>query len=375
MLSLVCSTGINFFSLFKSPLTNELDNVDIFDKHDMSKKTEDQVRTSRFRVSDNKELVSSAARLVTPSKRSFPEKEDDEYSGEGLFGTEEEQEDVNLDEISEKDASTDSFETYGTKQKNRIVTIEEEEQQEETNEDNREELNFIDMEVKREINQGNNIQSSTVESFEGDVSARLRERYGISEDQQKGCVARVNERLGDSFWSKSTNIHDQLQSAIEDLAIVTSCATTREFIIYQTPHFSGGRQQFRRYFVARGWTGTPPGKLMNKSVFDDPLDTTVAVITPCLHSIPFAKVAKQVDVISYSPKELENALKIPFYRGIRTLFDRLQCDYRTFHPESHLLETSEECQFLLQTLRKELNRQQENRASNNKPPMWFFKDR
>jgi len=169
-------------------------------------------------------------------------------------------------------------------------------------------------------------------------------------------------------WVKgeSENVHDIIAERMEELAVYSSCHTSMKYAIYKAPHFSGGARQFRRYFTERKWTPIDV-RAMNKSSFDKLPRDTVVLMTPCLYSLPLQDVQRRVKLVSQAPNELSGALKIPFYRAIVKLFTSNQCDYRTFHPESFLLESPDVCRELTDRLTKE--RDQHSSA------VWFFKSR
>lgn len=205
----------------------------------------------------------------------------------------------------------------------------------------------------------------SIDDDSGVDATPLQQRYGISTNNQQTCVERLRTRLTASApWRSKATIHDELQTRLEDLAFETACSTSRKYVIYRAPHFSGGRQQFKRYFDEHGWIGTFDVQPTNRSSFDKIPESTVALIAPCLYSLPFRDLKRRVEVLSVSPNELRAAIKIPFYQSIVQLFDELKCDYRTFHPESFLIENDSICRDLVQAIARE-----------PKNALWFFKER
>ena len=195
---------------------------------------------------------------------------------------------------------------------------------------------------------------------------KLLQQYHINERDRNRCLQHFETQLVPMTKFKSKNIHDQLYQEIALLAGRSACFSSRKYILYRYPHFKGGRYQFLRYFQERQWIGSARLPASNQTGNPEGADDTVALIAPCLYTLPLASLQRTIRVISMSPKELKNALKIPFYKSIIELFNSLGCDYRTFHPESFLVDNNEQCESLLRVLQNE---------PLDSDAVWFFKSR
>ena len=110
-----------------------------------------------------------------------------------------------------------------------------------------------------------------------------------------------------------------------------------------SPHFEGGKLQIHRYFKERKWTLSVPSDAL-------------ILFAPCQSNIP---PDPHVPLLSMAPQEHQHALKIPFFKAIKALFKT--CDYRTFHPESYVVESVRDC-LDVSTILEEQRRQ-----------VWFLK--
>jgi len=185
-----------------------------------------------------------------------------------------------------------------------------------------------------------------------------QQRYKVNDRQRDECLSETLEfeknrkRSGPSL--ESGTVHDRLYATIRKLTTLSTCATSKQFVVYKAPHFSGGRRQFLRYFDENSWEGvTEMPYVANRSAFEEVPENTVIMVASCLHHLPFPAIHRRTQLVSMSPTELKSALKIPFYKAIRKLFDDVQCDYRTFHPESFLLENSHQCKEALAVIKAE----------------------
>jgi hypothetical protein len=183
----------------------------------------------------------------------------------------------------------------------------------------------------------------------------LQKIFNINDSEKLRCIQQYRKEHVQT-QDKSSIVHDRLAAVIEDLAVSSSCSTSRRFSLLSTPHFIGGRMQFLEYFSQRHWRPT-----FNRT------DNSVVYLTSCITAFPSAYLNKKSPaIVSMSPFELKNALKIPFYNAVKTLFSSYQCDYRMFHPESFLVDSSDKCQELLNILQSEVP---------SKSSVWFVKSR
>lgn len=194
----------------------------------------------------------------------------------------------------------------------------------------------------------------------------LMGKYGVSSEERERCIAELNNNLMQSPNRKVASIHDRLQYEIEQLAIASMCSTSRKFVISPLPHFGGGRKQFVAYMQKRGWH--MDGWNSTRSHKSPP----VAAISSCIYNLAFKDLATKVALISATPNERGNLLKIPFYSAVRELFDSRGCDYRIFHPESFLVETTEQCHELMFVIQQALSKET---SSSQQQTLWFFKDK
>ena len=128
------------------------------------------------------------------------------------------------------------------------------------------------------------------------------------------------------------------------------------------PHFLGGRQQYMRYMNLRGW------KRISASVpLSELPPSTVIRILSCYSNFSSDQLQQgnggNLRLISMVPTELQFTSKYPFFISTKTLFDKNNCDYRRFYPETHVVNSQETCLQLVDHIKKE----------NNPERIWFLK--
>jgi hypothetical protein len=216
------------------------------------------------------------------------------------------------------------------------------------------------------------------------MDAKLQAKYRVSDEARRQCINKLTDASSSSPWRSSKNIHDRLQARIEDLAISSACSTSRRYGISSMPHFGGGRKQFVSYFEKHGWINRRAPRTSSSSSSSSSSDEgedgdeakeppSVAFISSCLYNLPFRDMARKYEVVSPTPYERNSALKIPLFKQILTLFKSLNCDYRSFHPESFLVDDLDQCMELKNAI--ETYAKADARKSISKRNMWFFKDK